>query len=212
MSIGWPVKSTSDTKPDSFAPTSDFTREMVGTYAINDRMNQLVLDYLDPAAWRAQLPGYKGGRTIAAIFAHMHNIRLKWLRLSAPQLKLPRRLDRASSTQKETGIALGKSAALCCEMLEQALSGVEGLRNSGFGYGDCRVEKFLRDGWAPPWRPGPAMLAYMLVHDAHHRGQICMLSHQLGYTLPVKAGAGMWGWEKLWKECGFKSLAKLRDH
>jgi uncharacterized damage-inducible protein DinB len=55
------------------------------------------------------------------------------------------------------------------------------------------------------------MLAYMLVHDAHHRGQICMLAHQLGYTLPVKAGAGMWGWEKLWKECGFKSLAKLRD-
>ncbi|MGD0136481.1 MAG: hypothetical protein ABSE57_30940 [Bryobacteraceae bacterium] len=27
--------------------------------------------------------------------------------------------------------------------------------------------------------------------------------HQLGFPLPVKAGAGMWVWEKLWKDCGF---------
>jgi len=47
------------------------------------------------------------------------------------------------------------------------------------------------------------MFAYMVAHDAHHRGQACMLAHQLGYKLPMKAISGMWSWEKLWEECGF---------
>ena len=50
------------------------------------------------------------------------------------------------------------------------------------------------------------MFAYMIVHDAHHRGQVCMLAHQLGFPLTGKAGYGMWGWEKLWKDCGFEGL------
>jgi uncharacterized damage-inducible protein DinB len=47
------------------------------------------------------------------------------------------------------------------------------------------------------------MVAYMISHDAHHRGQVGMLAHQLGFPLPTKAVSGIWVWEKLWKECGF---------
>jgi uncharacterized damage-inducible protein DinB len=47
------------------------------------------------------------------------------------------------------------------------------------------------------------MLAYMITHDAHHRGQVCMLAHQLGFPLPANATSEMWAWEKLWKACGF---------
>jgi uncharacterized damage-inducible protein DinB len=47
------------------------------------------------------------------------------------------------------------------------------------------------------------MLAFMIVHDAHHRGQVCMLAHQLGFPLPVQPAYGMWVWERLWKQCGF---------
>jgi hypothetical protein len=46
-------------------------------WAANERMNQLILERLDTRAWRAKLPG-RTGRTIAAIFAHVHNIRRKW--------------------------------------------------------------------------------------------------------------------------------------
>ena len=74
-------------------PTPGFRQGMLETYAVNDRLNQLILDHLDPRAWRAKPPG-SNARTIAAIFAHMHNIRRKWLRLSAPHLKLPAQLDR----------------------------------------------------------------------------------------------------------------------
>jgi uncharacterized damage-inducible protein DinB len=46
------------------------------------------------------------------------------------------------------------------------------------------------------------MLCYMLAHEAHHRGQVCMLAHQVGFPLPNEVAHGMWNWEKLWKECG----------
>lgn len=170
----------------------DFAEEMVRAYALNDRMNQMVLEHLDSRGWRAQPPS-KGARTIAAIFAHVHNIRCKWLRLSAPHLKMPLRLDRTRCTQREAASALAESAARCCEMLTEALSASHG-----------HVPHFLRDGWATPWSCGASMFAYMMTHDAHHRGQACMLAHQLGFPLTTNTMAGMWAWERLSKECGFK--------
>jgi uncharacterized damage-inducible protein DinB len=176
---------------------------LVESYAVNERMNQIVLEHLDPAAWRAKLPGSKG-RTIAAIFSHVHNIRRKWLRLSAPYVKLPAALSSASCTQKQARAALLESGARCSEMLADALSGAQAVSKSGLKTGPrSNVEAFVRDGWAKPWPAGAAMVAYMLSHDAHHRGQVGMLAHQLGYPLPAKAAQRIWVWEKLWKECGF---------
>ena len=176
------------------AVTLDVCKALVESYAVNDRMNQLVLEHLNPDAWRAKVPG-KGGRTIAAIFSHVHNIRRKWLRLSAPHLKIPAPLDRSRCSQEQAGCALAESAARCCEMLAEAL-----------GEGEGHIEEFRRDGWARPWPAGGAMVAYMISHDAHHRGQVCMLAHQLGFALPIKTAYGMWEWEKLSKECGFTHL------
>ena len=176
--------------PRPLASAPDPGQALVESYAVNDRMNQVVLEHLDPRAWRARLPGSRG-RTIAAIFSHVHNVRRKWLRLSAPHLKLPAPLNAARCSRKEAGAALAQSAARCCEML----AGASGPRR--------RVKTFLRDGWARPWPAGAAMAAYMISHDAHHRGQVCMLAHQLGFPLPAKTIYGIWAWEKLWKECGF---------
>jgi uncharacterized damage-inducible protein DinB len=177
--------------PQSQTDVVDLCQVLVESYAVSERMNQIVLEHLDPAAWRAQLPGSRG-RTIAAIVVHVHNMRRKWLRLSAPHLKLPAPLDRASCTQKQARAALAQSGARCSEMLADALCGPQ-----------THIQTFLRDGWARPWPAGAAMLAYMITHDAHHRGQLCMLAHQLGFSLPVKAASEIWVWERLWKQCGF---------
>ena len=168
-------------------------RTAVRTFAANDRMNQLLIEHLDPAAWLAKptAPKPRGNvRNIAAIFTHMHNMRAKWVRLTAPHLKVPTQLDRAHCTPQQARAGLAESAARCEEMLGEAL-GSEG-----------RVKKFLRDGWARPWPVGVEMLCYMLAHEAHHRGQVCMLAHQLGFPLPVAVTSGIWNWEKLWRECG----------
>jgi uncharacterized damage-inducible protein DinB len=173
----------------------------VQIFAANERMNQILLAHLDPAAWGARMtaklatkpPGTPRNitpRTIAAIFTHMHNVRCKWVRLTAPHLKVPPQLNRAHCTPQQARAGLAESATRCAEMLAEALGG------SG------RVEKFHRDGWAKPWPVGPEMLCYMLAHEAHHRGQVCLLAHQLGFPLQKEVGYGLWNWEKLWKECG----------
>jgi hypothetical protein len=72
--------------------------------------------------------------------------------------------------------------------------------------------KFFRNGWAGPWVPCAAMLAYMISHDAH-REQVCLLAHQLGY--PLWEGYGIWNWERLWSNAGphtrGESLARVGD-
>jgi uncharacterized damage-inducible protein DinB len=162
-------------------------RAAVQIFAANERMNQILIEQLDPSAWRAKPPGKV--RTIAAIFTHMHNVRTKWIRLTAPHLKVPRQLNRANCTPQQARAGLTESAARCAEMLAEALGGC-----------GSRVAKFRRDGWAQPWPVGPEMLCYMISHEAHHRGQVCMLAHQLGFPLPK--AYEIWNWEKLWKECG----------
>jgi uncharacterized damage-inducible protein DinB len=165
-------------------------RAAVQIFAASDRMNQLLIERLDPAAWKAKPPAKV--RTIAAIFTHMHNVRTKWIRLTAPHLKIPSQLNRTHCTPQQARTALAESAARCTEMLAEALSGSN----------ENRIEKFCRDGWAKPWPVGPEMLCYMLAHEAHHRGQVLMLAHQLGFPLPDGVMSGIWNWEKLWKECG----------
>lgn len=168
---------------------SQLGRTAVQVFAANDRMNQVLIEHLDPAAWRAKPPGK--ARTIAAIFTHVHNVRAKWVRLTAPHLKVPAQLNRVRCTQQQARAGLAESAARCAEMLAEALGG-----------GEVRIEKFRRDGWGRPWPVGLEMVCYMLSHEAHHRGQVCMLAHQLGFPLPNEVACGIWNWEKLWKECG----------
>ena len=182
-------------------------RAAVQIFAANERMNQMLIEHLDPTVWTAKPPTAKPHgptrniktRTIAAIFTHMHNVRCKWVRLTAPHLKVPRQLNRSDCTPQQARAGLAESAARCAEMLAEALGGGNSDSNSNK---NDRVEKFLRDGWAKPWPVGPGMLCYMLTHEAHHRGQVCMLAHQLGFPLPNAVGSGIWNWEKLWKEIG----------
>ncbi len=169
--------------------SSDLARAAIRVFAANERMNQLLLGHiahLNSVVWTAKPPGRV--RSIAAIFTHMHNVRTKWIRLSAPHLRVPRQLARTHCTIVQAGAALAESAARCTEMLAEALD------PSG------PVTHFVRDGWAKPWPAGMEMLAYMLAHEAHHRGQVCMLAHQLGFPLPPPVTSELWNWERLWKQ------------
>lgn len=156
-------------------------------FALNERVNQKLLEHLDAGAWSAKPVG--GVRTIAAVVAHMHNVRVKWVRLNAPEVGVPVQLKRAHCTQEEARAALAASAVRCVEMLASGMT------------------VFLRDGWARPWPVGAEMLCYMLAHEAHHRGQVCMLAHQVGFPLPDVVTSGMWSWESLWGE-GLESGAE----
>src|SRR6201987_5564395 len=132
----------------SHAALAEIRDSLLETYACNDAMNQLILSELDPRAWRAQPPGEKGGgRTIAAIFAHLHNARLVWLKNSAPHLKCPAPLDPHRCSMKQAAAAHRKSAAQCLRMLSDAISATP----------NRRVSKFSRGSWTRTWPSGGTM-------------------------------------------------------
>ena len=169
---------------------------LLHVYAINDGMNQLLLSHLEPRVWRAHPPGKKGsGRSIASIFAHVHNCRLIWLRQTAPHLKCSAPLDPDRCTMKQASAAHKKSAKQCLAMLIEALS-----RDPTSNGEQPRITKFNRGAWYPVWPADATMFAFMFAHEAHHRGQILLLAHQLGYRLPDEARGGIWWWDKLWKQ------------
>ena len=105
-------------------------------FLANDRINQILIEHLDPAAWgtrppTAKPPGKNNVRTIAAIFTHMHNVRSKWVRLTAPHLKVPPQLNRAHCTPQQARAGLAESAARCAEMLAER-SAVVGAASRSF--------------------------------------------------------------------------------
>jgi uncharacterized damage-inducible protein DinB len=165
-------------------PPLEFGKALLEAWAVNERMNQFLLENLAAGAWRAEPPGGKG-RTIAAIFAHLHNVRHMWLTVSAREGKIPEKLDRIKCTSKQASAALAKSSAAIQDMLAAALARPDG-----------KVKDFRPDV--------VGMFGYMVSHEAHHRGQICMLARQTGHPLSQAAAYGLWEWSKLWSGLGFR--------
>jgi len=93
-------------------------RAAVQVFAASDRMNQVLIEHLDPAVWRANPPGKNKVRTIAAIFTHMHNVRCKWVRLTVPHLKVTRQLNRAHCTPPQV-LAVMENSLLAGDVSKQ---------------------------------------------------------------------------------------------
>jgi uncharacterized damage-inducible protein DinB len=151
------------------------TQALLQAYEINDRINQYLIDSLPEAVWPAETLDGKG-RTIAAIVAHMHNVRVMWLKAAAKGSKIPDQLDRMTVTPAQAKKALETSRSALSAVLESALE------NGG------KVKGF---------RPDVAsFFGYLVAHDAHHRGQITMLARQAGHAISQSAMFGMWEWGK----------------
>ncbi len=157
----------------------DLGRALVEAYLTNERINQVLIDFLDPNIWRAQ-PACSTRRNIATTFAHMHNVRCMRLAMSARDEKPPAKLDRAAVTPDEAREALAKSAAAMVRLIEHSIAA---------------------GGHVPDLRPDVvALVCGAITHDAHHRGQICHWANQLGSPLTPEQSLQMWEWDKRWKE------------
>ncbi len=161
---------------DAVAVEKSYLREipvaLLNSFNTNNRINQYLIDHLAAAAWKAK-PADGRGRNIAAIVAHMHNVRVMWLKAAKAQ-EIPEQLDRATVTPAQAMRGLESSRHALSVVISHALAG------------NGRVQGF---------RPDVAgFIGYLIAHDAHHRGQIAMLARQLGHPLPQKAMFGMWEW------------------
>ncbi len=157
-------------------PASSYSQKLPGTllnaFDTNNRINLYLIDNLPAEAWAAK-PAERKGRTIAAIVVHMHNVRVMWLK-AAKAAEIPEQLDRATVTPSQATRALEESRKALAVVISKALES------------DGRIKNF---------RPDVAgFLGYLIAHDAHHRGQIAMLTRQVGHPLSQKAMFGMWEW------------------
>ena len=166
------IPKTPNPSPADAGFSTQLPAALLNAFDTNNRINQYLIENLPKDAWTGKLADGKG-RTIAAIVAHMHNVRVMWLKAAKWQ-EIPEQLDRATVTPAEALNALESSRQALSGLIRQALDG------------DGRVKNF---------RPDVAgFFAYLIAHDAHHRGQITMLARQLGHPLPQKAMFGMWEW------------------
>lgn len=149
----------------------DFRKSLLETFAINEKANQLLLSHVAEAAWQAPPPAGKG-RSVAGIAAHIHHVRLMWLSAADKAAKLPAKLDPDKATRARVQTALKASATAVRGLIEKALS------DPG--------------GKVPHFKPEVvAFVGYLIAHDSHHRGQITMLSRQVGHPVPTQTGFGL---------------------
>ncbi|HEX9704955.1 MAG TPA: DinB family protein [Gemmatimonadales bacterium] len=147
---------------------------LLQAYSASARVNQYLVEQLDGAVWRAPSPVPKG-RTIAAQVAHLHNCGLLYLERTAPGVRVPGELDRFRVTPAQAARALGAK--------RRAVLGIVGAALSG----DGRITGFPYDA--------AGYLAYYMVHDSHHRGQIVQQARLLGHPVSMKTMSGMWQWK-----------------
>lgn len=145
---------------------------LLNAFNTNNRINHYLIDNLPAPAWKAKPPDGKG-RNVAAIVAHMHNVRVMWLKAAKAE-EIPAQLDRTTVSPTQAMRALETSRHALSVVIDRAMAG------------NGRIRSFKPDV--------AGFLAYLIAHDAHHRGQITMLARQLGHPLPQKAMFGMWEW------------------
>jgi uncharacterized damage-inducible protein DinB len=176
-------------------PPVDLGRALREAFATGERMNQFLLERLEPGLWQASPPNTKPGtgRTIAAIFAHLHNVRHMWLTVSAKDLgTAPEKVDRKALGIEGAKAALAASASAMDALLARALA--EG-------------------GHVRDFKPDVVgFVAYALSHEAHHRGQVCLLARALGHPFEQDTNFGLWDWRKRHAEIAPLPEAEAEPH
>jgi uncharacterized damage-inducible protein DinB len=148
------------------------TDALIGAYATNNRINLYLIQNVPEPAWRSKPAGGKG-RDIASMVAHIHNVRLMWLK-AAGATELPAKLDSGTVTKQQATKAL-----------EESWKALENTLRLSIG-ADGKIKGFKPDA--------VSFFGYLVAHDAHHRGQITMLARQLGHPVSQSAMFGMWEW------------------
>jgi uncharacterized damage-inducible protein DinB len=153
--------------------TLDPEKEIIDTWNSNNRINLYMLEAIPPEALN-DVSASKG-RNVAEQFAHLHNVRLMWLKAAAPEL-----MDGLEKVEKEAAAdkkLLGRS-------LKESSMAMEAL-----------FKKAVKEGKVKGFKPHvTAFLGYILGHESHHRGQIALALKQSGHALDKKIAYGIWEW------------------
>jgi uncharacterized damage-inducible protein DinB len=147
--------------------------QLVETWQIHDRINRYLLDAIPDEAFGSV--SASKGRSVGEQFAHIHDVRLMWLKAAAPELlegleKFPKE---AATDKSRLRSALTKSGEAVAALLRKSAA-------SG------KVKNFKPHA--------VAFLGYLISHESHHRGHIGLTLKQTGHPLDKKTAFGLWEW------------------
>jgi uncharacterized damage-inducible protein DinB len=145
--------------------------ELIETWKINGRIVLYLLENIENE-WLNDASASKG-RTVGEQFAHLHNVRLMWLKSAAPEmLEGLVKLEKGHNLSKENlAESLTQSDAAITKLIETSNSKIKGFKPHT-----------------------TAFVGYIISHESHHRGQIMLSLKQSGRKMSKSINFGLWEW------------------
>jgi uncharacterized damage-inducible protein DinB len=161
-------------------------RELIAAWRTNNRVTTYLIENLPAELWSQTIPG-SPRRTVRTLAAHIHNTRCMWIKMigAAHGVAVPKTVNARVVRPSELTRALARSS-----------EGIIALIRLGIARGGTIP--------AAAWQNFPTdmvhFLNYFVAHEAHHRGQLCLIARQLGHRLPAEVTNGLWQWKTRAKE------------
>jgi uncharacterized damage-inducible protein DinB len=148
-------------------------QQILETWQINNRINLYLLEAIPADHLNDKMTSK--GRSAGEQLAHLHNVRLMWLKVS-----LPEALEGLVKIEKEQA----GDKALLAECLTASGAAMEKLLEASVDTGKVKNFKPHVTGF----------LGYIVAHEAHHRSQAIIALKQNGHQLDKKILYGIWEW------------------
>jgi uncharacterized damage-inducible protein DinB len=149
--------------------------QLLSAWKRNNQVNQALIRNTSEKGWQCTL-STRGGRTIFQQWVHINKVRLQWLEVCSKEI-----FSQTFSNQEPA----------------DSNSLLDELDKSAKAYEQLFSESWDNNGKVKGFKTGLMNLfAYLITHEAHHRGNILLTLKQCGEKIPDAVKWNLWEWNR----------------